>query len=294
MRRYVSAAVSPPSAYASSASRGVQGVPVGVGVDGDAGQAGVAAGADDPDGDLAAVGDEYLAHLATPPGEVTLTGSLAAESAGEPNGSLSVGCRTVDVALVKLAYYACAVSTTRMMILGLVRWMQPVHGYDVRRELLSWSADKWANVQPGSIYHALRKLTEEGLLEAVATEQVGARPARTTYVTPRATTSSRTLLRRLLVGVPRAARPVPGRRSRSCRRCRAAEAVGALRNRARLLRAGSTRCVPRCESGLDAQTQAGARGLDVRALAGARRGGDRAGASGSPTGSRPGVSYLPC
>ena len=64
-----------------------------------------------------------------------------------------------------------------MMILGLVKWMQPVHGYDVRRELLSWSADKWANVQPGSIYHALRKLTEEGLLRAVATEQVGARSA---------------------------------------------------------------------------------------------------------------------
>ncbi|HEY1485636.1 MAG TPA: PadR family transcriptional regulator, partial [Micromonosporaceae bacterium] len=42
-----------------------------------------------------------------------------------------------------------------MMILGLVKWMQPVHGYDVRRELLSWSADEWANVAPGSIYHAL-------------------------------------------------------------------------------------------------------------------------------------------
>jgi DNA-binding PadR family transcriptional regulator len=68
-----------------------------------------------------------------------------------------------------------------MMILGLVQWMQPVHGYDVRRELLSWSADKWANVQPGSIYHALRKLSEEGLLREVAKEQVGARPARTTY-----------------------------------------------------------------------------------------------------------------
>jgi DNA-binding PadR family transcriptional regulator len=68
-----------------------------------------------------------------------------------------------------------------MMILGLVQWMQPVHGYDVRRELLSWSADKWANVQPGSIYHALRKLSDEGLLREVAVEQVGARPARTTY-----------------------------------------------------------------------------------------------------------------
>jgi DNA-binding PadR family transcriptional regulator len=68
-----------------------------------------------------------------------------------------------------------------MMILGLVQLMQPVHGYDVRRQLLSWNADKWANVQPGSIYHGLRKLTEEELLREVATEQVGARPARTTY-----------------------------------------------------------------------------------------------------------------
>ena len=64
-------------------------------------------------------------------------------------------------------WHAWRVSTTRMMILGLVRMMQPVHGYDVRRELLSWQADKWANVQPGSIYHALRKLTEEGLLREV-------------------------------------------------------------------------------------------------------------------------------
>jgi DNA-binding PadR family transcriptional regulator len=73
------------------------------------------------------------------------------------------------------------VSATRMMILGVVQWLQPVHGYDVRRELLSWSADKWANVQPGSIYHGLRKLSEEGLLREVATEQVGGRPARTSY-----------------------------------------------------------------------------------------------------------------
>ena len=83
-----------------------------------------------------------------------------------------------------------------MMILGLVHWMQPVHGYDVRRELLSWSADKWANVQPGSIYHALRKLSEEGLLRAVATEQVGARPARTTYeITDKGAREFQTLLR---------------------------------------------------------------------------------------------------
>ena len=38
-----------------------------VGVDGDAGLASVPARPDDPDGDLAPVRDEYLAHLLTPP-----------------------------------------------------------------------------------------------------------------------------------------------------------------------------------------------------------------------------------
>jgi DNA-binding PadR family transcriptional regulator len=83
-----------------------------------------------------------------------------------------------------------------MMILGLVQWMQPVHGYDVRRELLSWNADKWANVQPGSIYHALRKLSDEGLLREVATEQVGGRPARTSYgITDKGRAEFQSLLR---------------------------------------------------------------------------------------------------
>ncbi|MEU8327163.1 PadR family transcriptional regulator [Micromonospora sp. NPDC048839] len=125
-----------------------------------------------------------------------------------------------------------------MMILGLVRWMQPVHGYDVRRELLSWSADKWANVQPGSIYHALRKLTEEGLLRAVATEQVGSRPARTTYeVTPKGEDEFETLLRNLWWNLGEQSDPFAAAFSFLPAMPRA-EAAAALRNRANLLRAG--------------------------------------------------------
>ena len=44
-------------------------------------------------------------------------------------------------------------SSTRLLVLGVVRIFQPVHGYDVRRELLSWRVDQWANVAPGSIPH---------------------------------------------------------------------------------------------------------------------------------------------
>lgn len=65
-------------------------------------------------------------------------------------------------------------------MLGVVKLVGEAHGYVVRRELKSWSADSWANVQPGSIYHALKALARDGLLEPVGTES-GEGPARTTY-----------------------------------------------------------------------------------------------------------------
>ena len=130
------------------------------------------------------------------------------------------------------------VSATRMMILGVVQWMQPVHGYDVRRELLSWSADKWANVQPGSIYHALRKLSEEGLLREVATEQVGARPARTTYeITEKGRGEFQSLLRNGWWQVAPAPEPFMAAFSFLPALPRE-EAAAALRNRAIQLQAG--------------------------------------------------------
>ncbi len=72
-------------------------------------------------------------------------------------------------------------STTRMLVLGVVRMFQPVHGYDVRRELVSWHVDEWASLQAGSIYNALKSLTKEGMLAVVGTDQVGGRPERTSY-----------------------------------------------------------------------------------------------------------------
>ena len=72
-------------------------------------------------------------------------------------------------------------SSTRLLVLGVIRLFQPVHGYDVRRELLSWRVDQWANVAPGSIYNALKSMQRDGLLSVVGTDQVGGRPERTTY-----------------------------------------------------------------------------------------------------------------
>ncbi|GAA3902922.1 PadR family transcriptional regulator [Amorphoplanes auranticolor] len=127
-----------------------------------------------------------------------------------------------------------------MMILGLVQWMQPVHGYEVRRELLSWSADKWANVQPGSIYHALRKLAEEELLREVATEQVGARPARTTYeITEKGVAEFQSLLRGNWWSIATPPDPFMAAFSFLPALPRS-EAAAALRNRAVQLTAGIT------------------------------------------------------
>ena len=71
-------------------------------------------------------------------------------------------------------------TATRLLVLGVVRMYGQAHGYQVRRELLNWAADQWASVQPGSIYHALKKLAKDGLLFEVGVEE-GAGPDRMSY-----------------------------------------------------------------------------------------------------------------
>ncbi|MEV6925942.1 PadR family transcriptional regulator [Dactylosporangium sp. NPDC051485] len=126
-------------------------------------------------------------------------------------------------------------STTRLLILGLVSYLQPVHGYDIRKELVSWHVESWANVQPGSIYHALRKMSEEGLLDEVGTEQVNNRPARTQYrLTPVGTAQYQELLRKYWWEYQEPTDPFLAAFAFLPELPRA-EAVGALRARARLL-----------------------------------------------------------
>ena len=72
-------------------------------------------------------------------------------------------------------------SATRLLVLGAVRIFQPIHGYDLRRELMSWHADEWANISFGSIYFALKRMTADRLLEEVETGRSGGRPEKTLY-----------------------------------------------------------------------------------------------------------------
>lgn len=57
--------------------------------------------------------------------------------------------------------------TTRMLVLGVVQIFEPANGYQLRRELLSWEVDTWANINPGSIYSMLSTLTKQGMVERI-------------------------------------------------------------------------------------------------------------------------------
>jgi DNA-binding PadR family transcriptional regulator len=89
-------------------------------------------------------------------------------------------------------------STTRLLLLGVVRIFQPAHGYQLRRELLTWNVQEWGNINPGSIYTGLRTLAKHGYL-ADSEEDGGRRPGRTTYrLTTDGETEYFTLLRTAL------------------------------------------------------------------------------------------------
>ncbi|WP_433162726.1 PadR family transcriptional regulator [Kribbella sp. CA-247076] len=90
-------------------------------------------------------------------------------------------------------------STTRLLLLGVVRIFQPAYGYQLRRELLTWNVQDWANINPGSIYTGLRTLAKHGYLQEL---DEGSRPGRTSYkLTSDGETEYFSLLRQMLWNV---------------------------------------------------------------------------------------------
>ncbi|MGW5054929.1 PadR family transcriptional regulator [Actinokineospora sp. NPDC004072] len=72
-------------------------------------------------------------------------------------------------------------SATRMLVLGVIRAAGPAHGYRVRAELMGWNAQEWARINPGSIYHAIRKAAADGLLVEAPDDGREAGPDRVRY-----------------------------------------------------------------------------------------------------------------
>ena len=69
--------------------------------------------------------------------------------------------------------------STRLVILGLLR-ERTLYGYEIKHIVEDHMGD-WTSIAFGSIYFALRKLTEEGFLEKVGTEKPGDQPSRIIY-----------------------------------------------------------------------------------------------------------------
>lgn len=63
---------------------------------------------------------------------------------------------------------------TRLLVLGFLTH-GPTHGYELQKNMEEGYVETWADVLPGSIYHALKQLTKEGLLEVQRTEHTGHR-----------------------------------------------------------------------------------------------------------------------
>src|SRR5690606_22336888 len=67
------------------------------------------------------------------------------------------------------------VSATRLLVLGCLADWGEAHGYGIITELQSWGAEEWANIKPGSVYHALKQMMKEGLLTACPVEHAAGR-----------------------------------------------------------------------------------------------------------------------
>jgi len=73
------------------------------------------------------------------------------------------------------------VSSIRLFILGTLAASGPLHGHQIRHQAQSDRTEQWADVHVGSLYGALKRLANEGLVREVRTERVGNRPERTVY-----------------------------------------------------------------------------------------------------------------
>lgn len=60
-------------------------------------------------------------------------------------------------------------SAVRLLVLGAVRRQGRAHGYQVRADLERWGAHEWSTATSGSVYHALKAMSGQGLLLVHAT-----------------------------------------------------------------------------------------------------------------------------
>ena len=62
----------------------------------------------------------------------------------------------------------------RILVLGILMH-RPAHGYEIQQYMQLHEVERWADILPGSTYHALKKMRVEGLVEVARVEFEGKR-----------------------------------------------------------------------------------------------------------------------
>ncbi|MGZ9586556.1 PadR family transcriptional regulator [Paenibacillus marinisediminis] len=94
---------------------------------------------------------------------------------------------------------------TNLIILSFLRQRQ-MHGYEIQQLIQLSRMDVWANVLSGSIYYALNKMENEGLIEAVAEERTGARIRKVYGITEQGEQLYQQMIRETLTSTPHSAK----------------------------------------------------------------------------------------
>lgn len=83
---------------------------------------------------------------------------------------------------------------TRLLVLGILD-VQSMSGYDIQQTLQKTDAERWGGVLIGSIYHALKKMEQEGYVEITSIEQTGHRQKAVYAITQAGRTYLQTLIK---------------------------------------------------------------------------------------------------
>jgi DNA-binding PadR family transcriptional regulator len=67
-----------------------------------------------------------------------------------------------------------------LTVLGLLR-VRPMHPYEMQRLIRDWHKDEFLELKRGSLYHAIERLREQGMIDVVEVNRDGRRPERTVY-----------------------------------------------------------------------------------------------------------------
>jgi len=94
---------------------------------------------------------------------------------------------------------------TNLILLSFLR-QRPMHGYEIQQLIQLSRMDVWTNVLSGSIYYALNKMENEGLIAAVAEERTGARLRKIYSITDKGEELFQQMIRETLTVTPHSAK----------------------------------------------------------------------------------------